>query len=53
MFRFIRQIFVSTLMIFSSLASVNPLEWVSMKNQECKVRPEIVNIASNDRILSF
>ena len=50
MFRFIRQIFVSTFMIFSSLASVNPLECVSMKNQECKVRPEIVNIASNDPV---
>ena len=37
-------------MFFSSLSSVNPLECVSMKNQECKVRPEIVNISSNDPI---
>ena len=29
---------------------MNPLECISMKNQECKVRPEIVNINSNDPI---
>ena len=50
MFRFIKQIFISTLMFFSSLSNVNPLECVSMNNQKCKVRPEIVNIGSNDPI---
>ena len=50
MFKFIKQIFFSTLMFFGSLSSVNPLECISMKNQECKVRPEIVNINSNDPI---
>ena len=42
MFKFIKQIFVSTLMFFGSLSSMNPLECVSMNNQECKVRPKIV-----------
>ena len=28
--------------------SVNPLECVSMNNQKCKVRPEIVNVNSNE-----
>ena len=50
MFKFIKQIFFSTLMYFGSLSSVNPLECISMKNQECKVRPEIVNVNSNDPI---
>ena len=50
MFKFIKQIFISTLMFFGSLSSVNPLECISMKNQECKVRPEIVNINSNNPI---
>ena len=50
MFRFIKQIFVSTMMFFSSLSSVNPLECVLMNNQQCRVRPEIVNIGSNDPI---
>ena len=31
-------------------SSVNSLEGVSMKNQKCKVRPEIVDINSNNPI---
>ena len=50
MFRFVKKIFISTIMFFSSLSSINALECISMKNQECKVRPEIVNINSNDPI---
>ena len=50
MFGIIKQIFISTLMYFSNQSSVNSLECISMKNQECKVRPEIVNINSNDPI---
>ena len=38
-------------MYFGNLSSVNSLECISLKNQECKVRPEIVNINSNDPIL--
>ena len=45
MFGFIKQIFVLTMMFLSSLSSVNPLECVPMKNQEWKIRPEIVNLA--------
>ena len=48
MFRFVKQIFVSTMMFFSSLSNVNPLECISLKNQECKVRPQIVNVNSNN-----
>ena len=50
MFKFIKQIAISTMMFFNSILNVNPLKCVSMKNQECKVRPEIVNISSNDPI---
>ena len=50
MFKFMKQIFFSALMYFGCLSSVNPLEYISMKNQECKVRPEIVNINSNNLI---
>ena len=50
MFRFIKQIFISTMMFFSSLSSVNPLECISMKNQECRVRPEIVDVSGNNPI---
>ena len=50
MFKFIKQIIVSTLMFFGNLLSVNPLECISFKNQECKVRPEIINISTNNPI---
>ena len=50
MFRFIKQIFISAMMLFSSLPNVNSLECVLLKNQKCKVRPEIVDINSNNPI---
>ena len=38
-------------MLFSyNLSSVNSLECISISNQECKVRPEIVNVNSNEPI---
>ena len=49
MFRFIKQVFVSAMMSFGCrVLSVNPLKCVSMNNQKCKVRPEIINISSNE-----
>ena len=50
MFKFIKEIFISTVTLFNSILNVNPLECISMKSQECKVRPEIVNISSNNPI---
>ena len=39
------------MMLFGcNLSSVNPLECVSMNNQECKIRPEIVNVNSNEPV---
>ena len=51
MFKFAKQIVISTMMFFNSLLNVNPLECISLKNQECKVRPKIVDI--NSIILYF
>ena len=50
MFRFIKQIFISALMYFGNLSNVNSLKCVSMKNQECKARPKIVDINSKNPI---
>ena len=50
MFKFIKQIFISTLMYFGSLSNVNRLECISIKNQECKVRPKTIDINSNNPI---
>ena len=51
MFRFVKQIFVSAIVFFGcNLSSVNPLKCVSINNQECKVRPEIVHVNSKEPI---
>ena len=51
MFGFVKRIFVSTMMFFvCNLSNVNPLECASMNNQECQVRPEIVNVNSNEHV---
>ena len=51
MFGFVKQIFVSAIMFFGcNLFSVNPLECVPINNQECKVRPKIINVSSNEPI---
>ena len=45
MFGFVKQIFISAMMLFGcNLSSVNSLKCVSINNQECKVRPQIVNV---------
>ena len=44
-----KKIFFTALMIFGcNRVRVNPLKFVSINNQECKVRPEIININSNE-----
>ena len=50
MFGFVRQMFISTMMFFGSSSSMNSLNCVSINNQECKVRPEIVNVHNNKPI---
>ena len=51
MFGFVKRVFVSVMMFFDcKLSSVNLLEFVSINNQKCKVRPEIVNVNSNNSI---
>ena len=47
-FSFVKKVFVLGLTILSNIT--NALECISMNNQECKVRPEIVNINSDNPI---
>ena len=50
MFVFIKKILCIGSLILSSLVSATPLSCISIKNQECKVRPQIVDINSNNPI---
>ena len=48
MFGFIKKCFFTTVIFFGcNLSNVNSLKCVSMNNQECRVRPEIVNVNSD------
>ena len=47
-FNFVKKVFVLGLRVLSNFT--NALDGISIKNQECKVRPKIVNIKSNNPI---
>ena len=50
MFGFMKKYFFTGLTFLSTLTSVNWLSCISMNNQECKVRPEIVNVNSKEPV---
>ena len=50
MFVFIKKIFYIGSLFLSSLVGTTSLNCISIKNQECKIRPEIININSNNPI---
>ena len=48
---FIKNVLVVAMTIFSfNVLSVNSLERISMKNQECKVREEVINVNINNPV---
>ena len=50
MFIFIKKVFFVGLTILSSFTSINSLSCISMNNQECKARPEIINVNCNNPV---
>ena len=50
MLRFIRRCFFTGLVLLSTLTGINSLSCISMNNQECKVRPQIVNVNGDDPV---
>ena len=49
MFEFIKKVFVRATTFFGcSVLNVNALKCVSLNSQECKIRPEIININSKE-----
>ena len=54
-FRFVKKVFFIGLTILWGFASVNslnaiPLSCISMSNQECKTRPQIVNVNGDEPV---
>ena len=49
-FRFVKKVFFIGLTSLSNFTKVTSLNCISVKNQECKTRPEVININSNNPI---
>ena len=54
-FRFVKKVFFVGLIILSSFTNANPLNanklsCISMNNQPCKSRSEIINVSSNNPV---
>ena len=47
-FSFVKKVFVLGLTVLSNIK--NTLECISIKNQQCKVRPKSVDVSSNNLI---
>ena len=50
MFQYFKNVFHIGSLFLSSLVSTTSLSCISMNNQACKVRPEIVNVNSNEPV---
>ena len=50
MFRFIKKCFFIGSLFLSNLVSTTALSCISMNNQACKARPEIINVSSNNPV---
>ena len=50
MLAIIRMYFFTGLAFSSSVTSVNMKSWISMNNQECRIRPQVVNVNGDDLV---
>ena len=50
--RFVKRTF-AVITAFFNISYVNSLECISMNNQECKARPKIIHVNSNEPVLSL
>ena len=48
MFEFAKKVLFTGLAILSSFTGANSLSCISINNQECKVRPQIVKVSSDE-----
>ena len=53
MFRLVKKCFFTGIALFSTLTSLNLLSCISITNQECKLRQQVVNVNGNDRVFSL
>ena len=49
-FRFVKKVFFVGLTILSSFTNANSLSYISMNNQGCKTRPQVVNVDGDEPV---
>ena len=49
-FGFVKKLFFVGLTILSSFTNANSLSCISMSNQECKTRPQVVNVSGDEPV---
>ena len=49
-FGFVKKVFLVGLTILSSLTSANSLSCISVNNQECKTRPQVINVNRDEPV---
>ena len=49
-FRFVKKVFFVGLTVLSNFTNATPLNCISMKYKECKTRPQVINVNSNNPI---
>ena len=49
-FRFAKQMFFIRLRVLSGFTDANSLSCISMNNQECKTRPQVINVNGDEPV---
>ena len=49
-FRFVKKVFFVGLTILSGFTNANSLRCITMKNQECKTRPQVINVNGDEPV---
>ena len=49
-FRFVKKVFFIGLTILSDFTNAISLSCISMKNQECKARPQVINVSGDEPV---
>ena len=49
-FRFVKKVFFIGLTILSDFTNASSLSCISMKNQECKTRPQVLNVTGDEPV---
>ena len=50
MFRFVKKVFFIGLTILSDFTNASSLNAISLNNQECKTRPQVVNVNGDEPV---